>query len=245
MSMPPALPQTRPEAQSQALPHAPRRSLVETAIDLIRSQVETGVWKVGERIPKEAELADMLQVGRNTVREAVRVLSHARMLEVRQGDGTYVRSSVDPAEIMRRVSQASLRDHFELRAVLETEAARLAATRATAEDLARLQQALDERNATSKDSDLDEFVARDIAFHVAVARAGHNTALEELYRYFSTAVLLNVRSSLIEHNLPEPGANDHAAIVAAIAARDPERAATAARAVVAPAIAALTRLIEA
>ncbi|MEW6644805.1 MAG: FadR/GntR family transcriptional regulator [Pseudomonadota bacterium] len=236
---------TVPPAPTAALPQVPRRSLVESAIDLIRSQVESGVWKVGERIPKEAELAEMLQVGRNTVREAVRVLSHARMLEVRQGDGTYVRSSVDPAEIMRRVSRASLRDHFELRVVLETEAARLAATRASPEDLARLQQALDARNAISKDDDIDAFVAGDIAFHVAVARASHNTALEELYRYFSTAVLLNVRSSLIEHNLPEPDAADHAAIVTAIMQRDPNRAAEAARAVLAPAIAALTRLIEA
>ncbi|MBR1219517.1 FadR family transcriptional regulator [Bradyrhizobium sp. U87765 SZCCT0131] len=244
MTPPPASPPDQPPGLSPALPQVPRRSLVESAIDLIRSQVESGVWKVGERIPKEAELAEMLQVGRNTVREAVRVLSHARMLEVRQGDGTYVRSSVDPAEIMRRVSRASLRDHFELRVVLETEAARLAATRATAEDLLRLQQTLDARNAISKDDDFDAFVTSDIAFHVAVARAAHNSALEELYRYFSTAVLLNVRSSLIEHNLPEPDAADHAAIVTAIVQRDPDRAADAARAVLAPAIAALTRMIE-
>jgi len=97
----------RAMSTSVTLPQAPRRSLVESTMDLIRAQIEGGAWKVGERIPKEQELADMLQVGRNTVREAIRVLSHANVLEVRQGDGTYVRSNVDPAEVMRRVRDGS------------------------------------------------------------------------------------------------------------------------------------------
>ena len=91
---------------SSSLPSAPRRSLVDVTIELMRTQIEEGRWQVGERIPKEAELAEMLKVGRNTVREAVRVLSHARVLDVRQGDGTYVRLSVDPAE----VTPAALRE---------------------------------------------------------------------------------------------------------------------------------------
>lgn len=79
------------------LPQAPRRSLVDSTIELIRGQIEGGAWKVGERIPREQELAEMLEVGRNTVREAIRVLSHGQVLEVRQGDGTYVRTNIDPA----------------------------------------------------------------------------------------------------------------------------------------------------
>ncbi|WP_163535701.1 FadR/GntR family transcriptional regulator, partial [Klebsiella pneumoniae] len=67
------------------LPQAPRRSLVDSTIELIRGQIEGGAWKVGERIPREQELAEMLEVGRNTVREAIRVLSHGQVLEVRQG----------------------------------------------------------------------------------------------------------------------------------------------------------------
>ena len=109
------------------LPQAPRRSLVDSTIELIRGQIEGGAWKVGERIPREQELAEMLEVGRNTVREAIRVLSHGQVLEVRQGDGTYVRTNIDPAEVMRRVGRSGLREHFALRCMLETEAARLAA----------------------------------------------------------------------------------------------------------------------
>ncbi|NTH16762.1 FadR family transcriptional regulator [Agrobacterium rhizogenes] len=227
-------------SEPQFLPRAPRRSLVEETIDLIRSQVEKGVWRVGERIPNEAELAEMLQVGRNTVREAVRVLSHARVLDVRQGDGTYVQSTVDSAEIMRRISRASLRDHFELRAILETEAARLAAVNCTDEDVQRLRHLLNERGERSDFQDLNEFLDRDLAFHGAIASASGNMALSELYKYFAGAVRLNTAAALAEQDIVEPGLDAHKAIVDAIQRRDAKDAADAAGAVVAPSIAALS-----
>lgn len=63
-----------------------RRSLVESTIDAIRELIDKRTWRVGESIPKEAELAEHFGVGRNTVREAVRVLSHSGMLEVCLGE---------------------------------------------------------------------------------------------------------------------------------------------------------------
>lgn len=221
------------------LPQAPRRSLVESTMELIRAQVESGAWKVGERIPKEQELADMLQVGRNTVREAIRVLSHANVLEVRQGDGTYVRSNVDPAEVMRRVSRSSLRDHFELRAMLETEAARLAAAHRSKADVTLLRRLLKARGEQHDHAAREAFVDADLGFHGAIARISGNTALAELYRYFSSTVRLNTLSALEHDDLPEPGQDAHAAIVDAIERQDGDGAAMAARAVVAPLIAAL------
>lgn len=228
---------------SNALPQAPRRSLVETAIDLIRTQVETGAWKVGERIPKEAELADMLQVGRNTVREAVRVLSHAKLLEVRQGDGTYVRSSIDSAEVMRRVARTSLLDHFEMRAVLETAAARLAAERRTKQDLKRLTKLLDARGDLAKEPDTEAFVENDAEFHLAVAQASHNEALADLYRYFAASVRTNTSAALAQVDVPEPDLAAHRRILTAIRDQKPEQAAEAAHAVVAPIIDALKPII--
>jgi DNA-binding FadR family transcriptional regulator len=209
-------------------------SLVETTIGLIRAQIEGGAWAVGERIPREPDLADMLQVSRNTVREAIRVLSHGEVLEVRQGDGTYVRSSVDPAEVMRRINHSSLRDHFELRAMLETEAARLAASRRTKEDIEKLNNLLQARGDVLAECELSEFVDRDLAFHAAVAAAAHNVALAELYRYFSASIRENTRMVLTEKELPEPRAADHARIVRAIERQDPDEAAEAAHALVAP-----------
>lgn len=227
---------------SSLLPSAPRRSLVDTTIELMRMQIEEGRWQVGERIPKEAELAEMLKVGRNTVREAVRVLSHARVLDVRQGDGTYVRLSVDPAEVMRRVTRAGLRDHFELRAMLETEAARTAALRRTDEDLARLTELLDRRGDVPADGDVDGFVERDAAFHLAIAQATHNVALAELYRFFAVSVRQNIATVYGAIDLPEPGFVAHRRVLDAIRAGDGDAAAEAAHALVAPLIGALAEL---
>lgn len=227
---------------SSVLPSAPRRSLVDTTIELMRAQIEEGHWQVGERIPREAELAEMLKVGRNTVREAVRVLSHARVLDVRQGDGTYVRLSVDPAEVMRRVTHASLGDHFELRAMLETEAARTAALRRTDEDLVRLTELLDRRGDVPTDGDVDGFVERDAAFHLAIAQATHNAALAELYRFFAVSVRQNIAAVFGTIDLPEPGFVAHRRVVEAIRTGDGDAAAEAAHALVAPLIGALAEL---
>ena len=65
---------------------ARRTGLVDQVIDQLRQSVTSGEWPVGLRIPNEAVLVDSLGVGRNTVREAVRALAHAGLLEVRQGD---------------------------------------------------------------------------------------------------------------------------------------------------------------
>src|SRR5919109_4457866 len=70
-------------------------SVTQEAIDRIRELIASGEWGPGTRLPREADLAAQLGLSRNSLREAVRALSLARVLEVRQGDGTYV-SSLEP-----------------------------------------------------------------------------------------------------------------------------------------------------
>ena len=81
-----------------------RAGLVDQVIDQMRGAITAGEWPVGRRIPPEPELVTALGVGRNTVREAVRALSHAGLLEVRQGDGTFVRADHgSPRRMVRSV----------------------------------------------------------------------------------------------------------------------------------------------
>lgn len=79
---------------------------MDTVVDQLRAQLTNGEWAVDDRIPTEHELAEQLGVGRNTVREAVRVLVHAGLLESRQGNGTFVRSTADPAAVLRGICAA-------------------------------------------------------------------------------------------------------------------------------------------
>ncbi len=209
-------------------------SLVETAIGSIRSAIEQGQWPIGARLPVEADLSDALGVSRNTVREAVRVLVHVGMLETRQGDGTYVRSTRDAGETLRRIARTRLGDQLEVRIMLETEASRLAAGRRTESDLVAMSKALDSR-AKAGDN-LAARIRHDEAFHHALVAASHNPALTELYDYFAHAVSRTIESTETEPDLPEPSQEDHELLLAAIRRQDEEKAETLAKALLKPSL---------
>lgn len=227
---------------NRSLPAIDRRSLVASVIDILRANVRDGTWRVDQRIPPESELAGALNVGRNTIREAVKVLAHSGMLEVRQGDGTYVRRIVDPVETLERINRSSLRDHLEMQSILEAEAARFAARRRTDADIAVLRKAVKARGARRPGEPVEDFIQRDRAFHLAVAAAAHNQAIEELYRYFALSIATHARTIRDDGELAEPGIAEHQAIVEAIVRQDEESAAEAARNILIPRIRRLTEM---
>lgn len=214
-----------------------RSSLVDLTIANLRQAVEAGTWGVGERIPTEPVLVDQLGVGRNTVREAVRVLVHAGVLETRQGDGTYVRAQFDPVETLRRLDRANLRDCLEVRLTLEVEAARLAALRRDRRDLAAMHKALKARAAAQ--GNIDKRVKHDACFHHAVIEAAHNRAFTELYGYFARAIRNTIERTETDADLPEPSQADHQRLFDAIERADASAAAVAARRLLTPSLDAL------
>ncbi|TBL28335.1 FadR family transcriptional regulator, partial [Verrucosispora sp. SN26_14.1] len=130
-----------PPAIDSAVP--PRGRRTNETIARLRRRILAGEWPVGSRIPTEPQLVEDLGVGRNTVREAVRALAHAGVLECRQGSGTYVLSTDELAPVVaRRLTDDRMTEVIEVRRAFEVEAARLAARRRTAEDLATLDAAL-------------------------------------------------------------------------------------------------------
>ncbi|MEQ9547582.1 MAG: FadR/GntR family transcriptional regulator [Marinobacter sp.] len=209
-------------------------SLVETAIESLRAAIEQGQWPIGTRLPVEANLSEALGVSRNTVREAVRVLVHVGMLETRQGDGTYVRSTKDAGETLRRIARAQLGDQLEVRIMLETEASRLAARRRTESDLVAMTRALDARAKAG--NNLVDRIHHDEAFHHALVAASRNPALTELYDYFAHAVSRTIESTETEPDLPEPSQEDHELLLAAIRRQDEEKAEILAKALLKPSL---------
>ena len=218
-----------------------RTNLSESAAESLRAEILSGRWAVGERIPNETVLTELLAVSRGTVREAVRVLISKGLLDARQGSGTYVRSTVDASGALDRVKRTGLRDQWEARAALDVEAARLAALRHTPEDLERLFKLLGARG-TVADGGREAFSQRDIAFHRSIVEASGNRAIIELYDFFTSAILETIHSTL-DGDLPEPDDRAHAAIVEAIATGNPDEAAASVRAFMAPVLAELDRLL--
>jgi DNA-binding FadR family transcriptional regulator len=202
-----------------------RTGLVDQAIDQLREAVTQGDWPIGQRIPTELELAEQLGVGRNTVREAVRALAHSGLLEVRQGDGTYVRATSEVSGAVRRLCGSELREVLQVRRTLEVEGARLAASARTDDELRELECLLDERDQAELEKRFDDFVRTDAEFHLAVVNCGHNTLLTELYRGLTEVVTASVAAT--SRNDPrQPTEIQHRGLVDAIAARDPDRAVT-------------------
>lgn len=201
-----------------------RAGLVDQVIEQMRSTITTGEWPVGQRIPPEPELVTALGVGRNTVREAVRALSHAGLLEVRQGDGTFVRATSELSGAVRRMCGTELKEVLQVRRTLEVEGARLAARHRTDAELARLTELLRKRDAALEAEQWPEVVEHDTAFHVLLVQCSHNALLAELYQGLTEAVKASVAASV---DTSQPGADQvsHTGLLHAVRDGDEEKAA--------------------
>ncbi len=180
----------------------------------------------GDQLPSEVELSQQLGVSRATLREAIRDLSVQGVLEVRRGRGTFVSSRVEEIEDfgfdgLSRV-RGQLRDLFELRAVFEPQAARLACRRASAEELAEI---LSKGEAVERciRSGADRSKS-DRAFHGAIVRAAHNEFMVRLLPMISRAVEGAIGSGRSQEALAQITLRDHALLMEFIRRRDGEGA---------------------
>ncbi|WP_335941432.1 FadR/GntR family transcriptional regulator [Streptomyces sp. PTD5-9] len=207
--------------------------LVEQATRHLREQITEGHWPVGTKIPGETTLARTLGVGRSTVREAVRTLATLGLLQSRQGAGVFVIADRAAEDWPTRLRRASVTDVYEVRMLIEVQAARLAARRRTDEDLVALDAALTARRAAVGGGDA-EFVDADIALHRAVVAAAHNPVLTDLFGEFAPALrqgLIDLVELLgLRREDPAHGDHAHDALVRAVVAGDAESAGRAAEA---------------
>jgi GntR family transcriptional regulator, transcriptional repressor for pyruvate dehydrogenase complex len=191
-------------------------------------------------LPPEADIADDASVSRLTVREAVKTLRAKNVLRIERGRGTYVNpaSRWTDLDALVRAATAQLpaagglvpRRLIEARRVIEVGAAELAATHRTAADIAALEAETAKMRAAAALQDTDAFVVADMAFHTAVLDAAGNVFLGALLEPLGqllvearrqTSAYAEIRLHAIEH---------HEAILDAIRAGAPDRAALAMRA---------------
>ncbi|MDQ0663332.1 DNA-binding FadR family transcriptional regulator [Arthrobacter ulcerisalmonis] len=191
----------------------------------LRNMVHSGEWALNQRIPPEPELMARLGVSRGTLREAVKALAHGGMLEVRRGDGTYVRATSEMSGAARRMYQDHTEQHIlEVRLGLDTQAARLAARNATDDDAASLRALLTARDQAWKNGDFEAWADADWRFHLGIAKASGNPLLHELYASFGTVFhqdLLKQQRRPGFNGLPRDG---HETLVEAIDRRDEDAA---------------------
>jgi GntR family transcriptional regulator, transcriptional repressor for pyruvate dehydrogenase complex len=163
------------------------KRLYEEIVDQIQQLISGGQLKPGDKMLSERELADRLQVSRVSVREAIRSLEMLGFMEIRQGEGTFVRDTnaddvIRPLALFLAVERGSLLDMFEVRRIFETATSALAAERATDEEAEQIGTLIEKMKDRIKHGDSDKAEEYDAGFHYAVAEATHNSLLIKLLR---------------------------------------------------------------
>lgn len=214
------------EKYSRRMPPIRRASLADQAADALLARLRSGEWAVGDKLPGETTLAPQLEVGRSTVREAIRRLAGIGVLTTRQGAGVFVTRLDTPSGLDVLLDGAAIDAVLEARIAVEVEAAALAARRRTEEDLDAIRAALAIRGAHR--ADLVRHVETDTAFHRAVLAAAHNPVLLEMFDGIA-AHLRRAMIDMLRTRAGEFGGDDdqrsHAELLAAIERRDADAAA--------------------
>ena len=210
-----------------------RKSLSDQIIDSLISMIVSGELKPGDKLPPEPKLMEKFGVGRSSIREAIGALELIGLITVRPGHGTHISESPDklPSKSiglsLLAIGQDKIREFVEARIELEQVIVRLAAERATDEDITEIrvmQKKLKEAVKRGR-----KIIETDLGFHIALAKASHNSVLTRLLNELRQPIRHwmepRVRSDrefnlVIEH---------HEKIIKAIEARDPEAAQSALR----------------
>lgn len=206
-----------------------RKPLYEQVSDRLREFVDVNNLQPGARLMTERELAQQLSVGRSSVREAITALRIQGMVEVRHGDGIYlIRRPEDLISTLATELVETHIDHpyiWETRQALETQCARLAATRATPGDLRKLGRSLKTMEAEVAQG--DPGLEGDRQFHLGVAESSHNPILIRLLTGIRESLDRTSETSLTRAGQPAKSLAQHQIIFDAIKARQPTEAADA------------------
>ncbi|HEY3902934.1 MAG TPA: FadR/GntR family transcriptional regulator [Streptosporangiaceae bacterium] len=203
-------------------------AVTDEAIEKIKAMIVSGTLRAGDRLPKEADLAAELGLSRSSLREAVRALSLMNILDVRQGDGTYV-TSLEPTLLLEALSfivdfhrDATVLELLAVRRILEPAATAMAAERATDADLEELGKLLD---SLGESPSADELVANDLEFHRRIVACSGNSVLSSLVETMSAPTTrARVWRGLTQAGAWERTLAEHRAILHAMVLRDAEAA---------------------
>ncbi|WP_453993933.1 FadR/GntR family transcriptional regulator [Bacillus nitroreducens] len=204
------------------------KKIYEEVADALQDAIRSGALKPGTKLESVQQLAESFQVGRSAIREALTALKAMGLIEMRQGEGTYVKEfqaedltfSLATAMLM---DQQDVMDLLEVRKIIETGAAATAAEKHTPDDMKKIEEALNGMKEAVGNKELGE--ASDLQFHLAIAEATQNQMLTNLLLNVSDLMQETMKETrritlFSEEKTTERLYNEHLAIYEAIVARD-------------------------
>jgi GntR family transcriptional repressor for pyruvate dehydrogenase complex len=162
-----------------------RKNLSDEISDYIIDKIKDGTFNVGEKLPSETELSKMLGVSRGSLREAIKKLCFIGLLEIRRGDGTFVKGGslseiIDCIEAILRKDRNSLKDFLVARICIERGIVVLATENATGDDLVKLKSNVLEMGLCVQNNDNNTFSLLDEKFHFKLAEIANNQILQKI-----------------------------------------------------------------
>jgi GntR family transcriptional repressor for pyruvate dehydrogenase complex len=209
-------------------PIGPRRAF-EGAVEQIAQRIRHGDLGEGDRLPSERQLAEAMRISRPTLREAVKVLAKAGVLEVHPGatGGIFVASGYVPIELLRQQSDVRLNEVagvLEARRLLEPQVARFAARDATEADFERMQLTIEAHKQLLRSGEAlerqDRFLQLDMQFHVRMAEATGNATVVGLMRSLLRQLEIGRDLALRQPPIPEWVVDIHERTLAALRSGD-------------------------
>jgi len=196
------------------------KSLPERTADVICDMLYRKNYQVGAKLPNELLLAEMLEVSRSTVRQAIRILVEKNILEVRRGSGTFVSAKLGMSDDPLGVSsicdkQQLVRDLLALRLLIEPRMAALAAENRTAAEVEQLRDICDRLEAAWRNG--ENYYELDMEFHTFIAGCSRNLVVHHLLPTICETIILE--ESVAAEKLGEQTVRAHRRICEAIAGR--------------------------
>lgn len=175
---------------------AQAKTLAEQVADGIMNLIQETPYKAGDKLPTEKELCESTGAGRNTVREALKILASRNVLEIRQGAGTFVSEKQgipdDPLGFSMVNDHVKLtKDLLQVRIMLEPQIAALAAQCAKEHEIRELEEILEEMEAAMKKR--EDYSELDTKFHTKIAQCTHNIVMENLLPVIGKGVAVFAR----------------------------------------------------
>ena len=197
--------------------------IYEEIVRQIKAMIAEGRLKSGDQLPPERDLAEKFLVSRTSVREALRALESVGLIEIRPGEGTFVReisveALVEPLALVLLSQRAMIEELFEARRMLEPLIAGLAAHRATKDEVQEMERILEAQAKEINDGNTG--LAQDAAFHAAIGTAAHNRAITRIVHAVMDLLAQSREEAISTPGRPTRSHEDHQRILAAIRAGD-------------------------
>lgn len=176
-------------------------SLVRIISDYLTDGIMCGEIRPGDKLPSDRDLAEKFQVGRSTIREALRVISLIGLIEIRPGQGSFVALEpsdffITPLSWTLLLGKKSIQDVIVMRNILELGSARLAALNSKESDLKEFSCLMSRMEKAHKSYDFKAFLSLDLEFHLMVAKCSQNPIISELLHTSRKLLILLSKSGM-------------------------------------------------